>query len=237
MRSGEFDLGSSLMSAGGLTVLVNGIALQLLAGGGVYDPSAGALFVADLHLGKDTTFRKHGVPVPIGSATTTLNRVTQLIDRVQPERLYFLGDMFHARSSLSPHLIDQVDGFCKQHSEVAMTLIRGNHEASFRDLPSRWSIELIEEELTLGPLLLCHHPVPPKSSAMISLAGHIHPSYRFQSKTDHLGRVPCFWYTEQTLVLPAIGQFTGTFKVSPGNADRVWLNTGEAVFEVPLNSR
>ena len=57
------------------------------------------LVVADLHFGKAATFRALGVPVPHGTTSDTLSRLSDLIDRMQPNTVVFLGDLFHAREA------------------------------------------------------------------------------------------------------------------------------------------
>ena len=57
-----------------------GVKLQLQAECGVYLPDQNSLLVADLHLGKEATFRRHGIPVPGGSSDGTLQSVTAMLE-------------------------------------------------------------------------------------------------------------------------------------------------------------
>ncbi|WP_158222541.1 ligase-associated DNA damage response endonuclease PdeM [Rhodopirellula sp. MGV] len=208
--------------------------LRLLAGGGVYHRDRRSLFVADLHLGKDTTFRRHGLPVPKGSCEATLNRVAKMIDACEPAQLFFLGDMFHAKSSVSDEVDRAICAFRDRFSEIPMTLVRGNHDASFRKLPSRWAIDSCAENFIVDELRLCHHPVHCGDDKALALAGHLHPAFALGTVTERLGNLPCFWYTQGCLILPAIGEFTGTYRVRRQAADdRVWVVADETVLEIP----
>ncbi|MCC9599312.1 ligase-associated DNA damage response endonuclease PdeM [Stieleria sp. JC731] len=208
--------------------------LRLFSGGGVYHRDLEFLFVADLHLGKDATFRKHGLPVPSGGCAATLSKVECLIEQCRPSHLYLLGDMFHARSSVSDEVNLAMGSFRKRCGDLSMTLIRGNHDASFSKLPKAWGIESSAENVPIENLRLCHHPVEMRDDEGLALAGHLHPSYSLQTATERLGRLPCFWYSRGCLVLPAIGEFTGTYGVRHQSADdRIWVSADEVILEIP----
>ncbi|MDM4017976.1 ligase-associated DNA damage response endonuclease PdeM [Roseiconus lacunae] len=228
---------STAVSSSSVDVTLRGHRLRLLAVGGVYHRDQGFLLVADLHLGKDTTFRKYGLAVPRGAASATIAKVERLIEATDPEQVFFLGDMFHAKSAVSDDLHQQIVAFRDRHRRLAMTLVRGNHDASFRNLPDVWAIESVGEGFTIGNVRLCHHPIESSAAEGLAFAGHVHPSFSMQSATERLGRLPCFWYSRGCLVLPALGEFTGTHSVRHDrDEDRVWIAADETVLEVPYRS-
>jgi uncharacterized protein len=55
------------------------------------------------------------------------------------------------------------------------------------------------------------------------VCGHLHPAYRVSSKTDSVGKLPCFWLSNRQFVLPAIGEFTGTKVIHPSKSDQTWV--------------
>ena len=69
--------------------------MGLLASGALYLPDITTLLVADAHFGKAVSFRLRGVPVPQGTTTETLQRLTDALNQTQATRLIFLGDSFH----------------------------------------------------------------------------------------------------------------------------------------------
>lgn len=223
-----------MIETSSVEVSLRGQPLRLMAGGGVYHPETSTLFVADLHLGKDATFRKSGLAVPVGSARATLQRVSGLIERSKARQLFLLGDLFHARSSLSQDVIDAWFDFRQQHDSVDMTLVRGNHDAGIHHLPESWRLPMTEEGYRHGELVLLHHPSEVfDDESPLALAGHIHPSYRLMSSSDNLGRVPCFWYRKGCMVMPAIGKFTGTYNVKHRGSERLWVTLNDEVVEIP----
>ena len=220
-----------------IDVSLFGVQLRLLSGGGVFLVQQDALLVADLHLGKEATFRRHGIPVPVGATDGTLQLVDGMLRQCRASRLVVLGDLFHARSSLSPQVQDSFSLFLDLHADIEMTLVRGNHDRSVGCLPSEWKIESAGDQMHLGDVTLTHEPLT-SSHARLSICGHIHPSYRVPGAGQSVGALPCFWLSGCQLMLPAAGQFTGTYRAQPKSNDRVWVIADEAITEwkVPPNS-
>lgn len=218
-------------------VVLQGVSLHLCGGGGVFYRDADTLLVADLHLGKGASFRKHSIAVPRGATRGTLDRVANLLLRTQPSRLFILGDLFHAPASLTAAVIESLAAFQANHCNVAMVLVRGNHDRGIHRLKPRLPIEIVDEGYQLEALELRHHPPDTDTRSQdlagpLTLAGHVHPSFRLRSASEDLGRQRCFWYSRGCLVLPAIGEFTGTHTVRPGRRDRVWVDLDADVVEV-----
>lgn len=188
----------------------------------VFDPVHRALFVADVHLGKAATFRSLGVPVPAGTTQENLDRLSVAIAAFQPGSLYFLGDLLHAKAAHNPDLLSKLHAWRMQHADIAMTLIKGNHDSKAGDPPENLNISIVAEPFRLGGFALCHHPqnVP----AAFALAGHEHPVVVLNGKGRSRARLPCFYLKANQLILPSFGEFTGGYEVIP--------KTGEVVFPV-----
>jgi DNA ligase-associated metallophosphoesterase len=144
--------------AGGLAVVVAGVALQLLADRAVWWPEAGTLFVADVHLGKSESFSALGVPVPRGPTAATLDRLAALIDACGATRLVVLGDLLHARQAQAPATIGLLRRWRERHARLHCLLVRGNHDDHAGDPPDELGIEMVTEGERLGPFSLCHLP-------------------------------------------------------------------------------
>jgi len=218
-----------------VSATIQGIDLLLLSRKGIYWPEQKTLFVADTHFGKEATFRRLGVPVPQGSTLGTLATIAEMIGECQATRLILLGDMFHARSSVSPNIQNSLDVFFSEHPQLRFTLVAGNHDRNVRELFSQWPIEIVDSGTQVGRLSISHFPEPPILGSDLLLCGHIHPAYRSHSRTDSLGKLPCFWLSKRQLVLPAIGEFTGTQVIKPSKADRTWVIAENQVFELFTN--
>ena len=108
--------------------------------------------------------------------------------------------------------------------------MRGNHDAHAGDPPGEWNIRCIDEGETIGPFCLAHHPEADLRGYV--LAGHIHPAVRLTGRANDSVRLPCFWFGQYVGVLPAFGEFTGTYTVQPAIADRVFVVAEEQVIEI-----
>ena len=206
-----------------IDVEIEGYAFRMFADRGLYWPAHRMLFVADTHLGKDATFRRYGLAVPAGSTDATLHAIDRMIDASDASRVVILGDMFHAKSSLSPSVCQSLETFFARHPDIRFTLIRGNHDKHVGSLPRAWPLEILEPGEVIERVILAHEPGHVPVCASLLLCGHIHPAVRVGSRSERLGKVACFWLSNRCLVLPAIGKFTGTYAISPKTDDQVWL--------------
>lgn len=197
-------------------------ALQLSRHKTAFSPAHKALFVADVHLGKAATFRSLGVPVPAGTTQENLDKLSECIGEFNPLSVYFLGDLLHAKMAHNPDLLGKLLAWRAQHTNLAMTLIRGNHDSKAGDPPASLNISVVEEPFMLGGFALCHHPQTVQNALV--LAGHEHPVVVLNGKGRSRARLPCFYLKTEQLILPSFGAFTGGYAVNP--------QAGEAVFPV-----
>ena len=220
-----------------MDVTLNRIELRLLERRGIYWPSKRMLLVADPHLGKEATFRASGLAVPRGSTDGTLKTISRMIDETGAEHLTILGDLFHARSSLAEDIVDTFSRFLDLHSSVQVSLVKGNHDVKTGPISCAWPLRVIDPPWTVDEVTLEHFPGPPATEAQICLAGHLHPSVRLNDAAWTGGKLPCFYFdaARSCLVLPAIGEFTGTATVQPAGSDRVWVLADGEVIEVPTS--
>ncbi len=203
-----FDsLAASQARRGALGVRLAGEDVVLLAERALYWPRGAALFVADVHLGKAAAFRAGGVPIPRGSTAADLACLSALIERTQSTRLVVLGDFVHAPQGRVPALDAAVGAWRTRHADLAITLVRGNHDARAGDPPAAWRVEVVAAPGLLGPFVLQHAPAEPPTG--YALAGHVHPGVRLQGAGGESVRLPCFVLRRRCAVLPAFGRLTG----------------------------
>jgi uncharacterized protein len=214
------------------SVTIEGTTFQFLHQRGLYWEEQKTLFIADTHFGKEATFRIQGVGVPSGSTQGTLDTIAAMIAECKSTRLVLLGDMFHARSSLALDVRESLDSFFRDHPELRFTLVPGNHDRGLNKLPKHWPIEILEPGSQLGTICISHIPAEPRDGCHVMLCGHLHPSYRLRSRSESVGKLPCFWLSQKQLVLPAIGEFTGTRVVKPSKPDRIWIIVDNQVLEL-----
>ncbi len=208
--------------------------VQLHASGAMYLPASRCLLVADAHFGKAVSFRLQGLPVPQGTTTATLTRLTSALHDTGAQQLVFLGDLLHAARSHAAPTLAAVAAWRAQHSRLGLTLVRGNHDDRAGDPPAALGIDVLDEPLRQGPWALCHHPRPVDGAYV--LAGHLHPCVRLHGAARQSLRLPCFWMgdpvTHGVGVLPAFGSFTGMHPIAPRPGDRIFAVADSAVREV-----
>jgi DNA ligase-associated metallophosphoesterase len=217
-----------------MDVILKQIEFRLLDRRGVYWPAQRMLLVADPHLGKEATFRASGLAVPRGSTDGTLETISRMIDETSAEQLAILGDLFHARSSLAENVVESFTRFLDRHASMKIFLIKGNHDVHVGPLSRAWQLRVIDPPFVVDSVTLEHFPGPPTDESRICLAGHLHPSVRLSDAVMAAGKLPCFYFdaSQSCLVLPAIGEFTGTATVQPTDRDRVWVLADGEVIEV-----
>lgn len=209
---------------------VAGERVLLLPERALYHPRSGALLVADPHWGKAAAFRAAGVPVPGGTTTEGLARLTRALERSGASRLVILGDLFHAREGKSPATLAAARAWRERHASLPVTLIRGNHDRHAGDPPGELRIDCCDPPCAEPPFVLAHHPFDSPHGYV--LAGHVHPSVTLRGVGRQRERLPCFHLGPRCGILPAFGEFTGTADVGVSPGDRVYVVAGERVIQI-----
>jgi DNA ligase-associated metallophosphoesterase len=194
--------------------------LVLLADKAAYLPGEHCLLIADAHVGKAVSFRKLGVPVPQGTTTAALSRVSALARATGARHVVFLGDFLHSVRSHAASTLAALAQWRREHPQLALTLVRGNHDERAGDPPAALGFRVVDEPLPLGGFALCHHPRAVPGAYV--LAGHWHPCVRVEGRALDRLRLPCFWFGEAVGVLPAFGEFTGMHPIHRTEGDRVY---------------
>lgn len=208
--------------------------LWLLPQRAIYRPRTQTLFVADTHFGKAATFRHSGIPVPSGTTTADLAKLSTAVARTKAERLVVLGDFFHAAAGRAPATLAAIEAWVAGNRQLAITLIRGNHDRRAGDPPADWRFQCVDE-MSEPPLVYLHEPDVRSESFILS--GHLHPSITLFDRAGPPLRSACFWFARNFAVLPAFGSFTGSVSIDPGPEDRVFAVGEDRVIEVPQRGR
>lgn len=206
-------------------------AVELFADRALFWTRTRSLFVADVHLGKAAAFRAGGVPVPRGSTANDLARLTALVQASGAARLVVLGDFLHAKEGVVPALDAAFRAWRDAHPGLAVTLVRGNHDAKSGDPPPGWGVEVVGEPYALPPFLACHVPASPRTG--YALCGHVHPGVRLSGRGDESVRLPCFVLGRRRAILPAFGRMTGLAIVAPAPDEAVVAIAGNELFRIP----
>lgn len=191
---------------------------RLLAEKAIYWENKNFLLIADLHLTKDTHFRKNGIAVPDGITKNNLHRLGVLINNYNPEKIIILGDLFHSDVNAGIILFAE---WKQMYNGIPFLLINGNHDIMPAEEYKNLQIDLPGETLVYEEILLAHQPLEHTGNNYL-LCGHIHPAVRLSGKAKQSVRIPCFWFGKNTGVLPAFGGFTGMHTINAKKDDKIF---------------
>ncbi|NNG05265.1 MAG: ligase-associated DNA damage response endonuclease PdeM [Inquilinus sp.] len=184
---------------------VNGVELVADRCGVLWWPARSTVAVADLHLEKGSGYAARGALVPPYDTTETLARLTEVIVRLQPERVICLGDSFHDRGAagrLAPADAARLSALIAGRDWI---WIAGNHDPSPPDV---WGGRVLGS-LTDGALVFRHEA---QRGAVGELSGHYHPKATIRTRGRRV-TARCFVGDGRRLILPAFGAYTGGLDV------------------------
>lgn len=185
------------------------------------------LLISDVHLGKVSHFRKFGAAVPQQAVQQNFNAMNTAIHSFKPTTIVFLGDLFHSSLNKEWELFEE----WVQSTSAKIILISGNH-----DIISPLKYEelgvLVIPQLQLDSFLLTHHPE--ERARFFNFCGHIHPAIRLSGLGRQSIKLPCFYKTEQQMILPAFGEFTGSHTLEPSEDCEIFALLGDAVLPVHI---
>lgn len=183
------------------------------------------LLISDVHLGKISHFRKYGSAVPQAAISENFRRMDQVIEFFSPKSIVFMGDLFHSSLNMEWNLFTE----WMETIEIPVILVAGNH-----DIISELKYEVlgvkIYSEIIIDDLLLTHHPE--EREGFFNICGHLHPGFKLRGNGRQTLHLRCFYQNKEQLILPAFGEFTGNFWISPNLGDRVFAITKTEVISV-----
>jgi len=183
------------------------------------------LLIADVHLGKVSHFRKHGSAVPTAVLLENFDKLNLVIKEFQPKRILFLGDLFHSFSN------SEWDFFAhwRMQQKLEIVLISGNHDIIDNTKYEALGVE-VHEFFSEASFYYTHHPEI--HTKQFNIAGHVHPGVRLKTKGRFGVNTPCFFISEEQMILPAFGVFTGKYILEPRKSDRIFALAGNEVIDV-----
>ena len=215
----------------------------------LYLPDSDALVVADLHLGRDV---ESNVQLPLGETENLAERLGTLLDRFEPGRVVFAGDVLHAFDRIAEDVEDAIETLqgLVADADAELVVTTGNHDGL---LSEATGLDCRDElEFDDGETVVCHGHEKPVTDADCYVIGHDHPAIRIEGKKH-----PCYLLGEGTyrdgdvVVLPSFNPLVRGTAVnslhkrdfhspvvangSPLGAYRpvVWDEKGEEALEFP----
>jgi DNA ligase-associated metallophosphoesterase len=208
-----------------LEITLHNQTFQLHSSGACYWEEQDVILLADVHLGKSAHFRKHGMAVPSQADDNEYDKLNAVIAQFQPSRLWFLGDLFHSYQNAEWHFFEQ---WVRMQS-IEIVLVMGNHDVISREHFELLGVKTVNQ-LQMGNFFLTHHPA--EIDGNFNIAGHIHPAVQLTGVGRQRMKIPCFFCTELGMILPAYGDFTGTYAMKPKKGNRIFGCVEDEVIEL-----
>lgn len=187
-------------------VIISESSLSLLPEKAIWWKERSVLFLADLHFGKTSHFRKEGIAIPGNLIYKDFKRLHDLLKEFKPKEIYILGDLFHSDYNAEWNILNEL---VEIHSRKKFHLIIGNHDILAEERYLESGFEVHHETMELYPFILSHEPLKVDDLPLYNLSGHIHPGILIKGKGRQSLRFPCFFFAEDHGILPAFGTFTG----------------------------
>lgn len=208
-----------------MIININTVNISLIAKKAIYIDEQKLLVIADVHLGKATHFRKHGIAIPSRAQQGDYDNLRALLNEVIPAKVYFLGDLFHSDFNGDWH---QFCELIKEYPAIEFTLVKGNHDIINKRMFQDMCIA-VEDVIEDDVFVYTHAPLAHVPEGKVNIAGHIHPGVVLSGMGRQSVKLPCFYRQEQLLVLPAFGVLTGLYSMNINEASHVYLVLPDSV--------
>ena len=183
------------------------------------------LLISDVHLGKVAHFRKHGLAIPESAILENFVKLNSVLEVFNAEIIVFLGDLFHSKINNEWHFF----AAWVNSIEAEIILVEGNHDIIAKQNYSDLNIVILSK-LLIEEFLLTHHPT--QSEAYFNFCGHIHPGIKIKDLGRQALKLACFFNKENQMILPAFGEFTGSYFLKPQKNDAVYAIANDRIIKV-----
>ena len=220
---------ASIIMTNEILVPFGGSHFLLNSEGVLFHQETGQMIVSDCHFGKTTHFRKNALPVPEKAISIDFERLKAITEKLNPERICFLGDLFHSTMNREWEMLSE---FLYTQINCRLTLVLGNHDILNSQAYEHAGFELTDT-LMLGNICCIHDRQTNINENVFTISGHLHPGYRIKGLGRQQITLPCFYMGSKELIMPAFGSLTGLHVLDKREkTDRVFCFTPGNIFEV-----
>ena len=188
------------------------------------------MILSDLHLGKTGHFRKSGIGIPQTVMLEDMQRLFAEIQHFNPTTIIIIGDLFHSTGN------KEHEFFLKwRHDfpQLEIILIKGNHDILHENWYQAAGIKIVPRYLCKEPFIFLHDLEDlPEACELFAFAGHVHPAIQMRGVGKQSLRLPCFYFGKQYAILPAFGNFTGTYTIEPQQGDAVFAIAEKSIIKL-----
>ena len=189
--------------------------------------------MADFHLGYEDVMAQKGVFLPKLQYTYILDLLTKIFDKYAPKRVIIDGDLKHEFSRNLPQEWDEIESIIDFFVDRAeLIVIRGNHDNFLKGILRRRGIEMYNT-YTLGKYLFAHgHNNIEIPNDKVLIMAHEHPSITLRDEVYATVKIPCFLYSPQIIVLPAVSLYAAGTDISRNEFMSPILKSSKLNFEI-----
>lgn len=197
----------------------------LHSSGAVFWEKQKTIIISDVHLGKVMHFRKHGIAIPQNAISENFRKITAVLDYFLPEKIIFLGDLFHSAKNAEWNIFEE---WLSNHKQETY-LITGNHDIIDESHYKKIGV-IVTDILEIDHFFFTHHPTEKEN--LFNFSGHIHPGIVLRGLGLQSLRLRCFFCRPNQIILPAFGEFTGKHFLKPNSEDTIYAIAGNDVIQI-----
>ena len=211
-----------------MNIVLRDTAFTLLPEKALYKPDEKLLIIADVHLGKARHFRKGGVSIPAQAQEGDYDNLRALFNKVKPQKVYFLGDLFHSELNNDWH---DFTALVQEYHHIGFTLVRGNHDIIDHDLFHDLGV-LVVDAIGDDRFVYSHEPLEAVPEGKLNFAGHIHPGFVLSGIARQSIKLPCFYSSAELCILPAFGVLTGLYSMDRTKSTDIYIILPDSVRKI-----
>ena len=175
----------------------------------IYLSDISAAVISDLHLGFEEEMNLNGLFLPKLQRNHVEDKVSQIIERYNPEKLIINGDFKQEFRRNLPQEWDDVIHFIDRFStKTELIFVRGNHDNYLQSILSKRGILEVDTYETENYYI--YHGDKDLSYRKFTILGHEHPSIVLRDKIGGVYKIPAFVYDDKNkiAITPAMSFFS-----------------------------
>jgi len=199
----------------------------------IHHDAGGWLALSDLHFGYEVSRRAGGGLWPMWGMSTIEDRLNELLDKYQPQRLILVGDIVDSGAAAGEALV-WLEKVRARAGELIC--IAGNHDRG----AIRHNVEFVEDYACDGFFFHHGHRSPEVPEETIEVCGHWHPSWSAGDGAGTRLRLPTLVQerskNHRRWILPAFSPWAGGGRWQSAKTCEVrqWACSPGRVFEVGI---
>ncbi len=165
------------------------------------------VFIADLHIGFETSMEEDGISLPPIQRKRIQDRISSIVSRYKPEEIVVVGDFKHSFGKRYESDMYGIMDYILERTQLSF--VRGNHDNFLRTLISSRDLRMDEEKRCIDNITATHGHLEVEHDGLLIL-GHEHPAVRIRDESGGVVSLHCFLYhpVENMIVLPVFNPLT-----------------------------